>query len=101
MSLPGRETASFMSVLRSGPGNIVPRPAGRAREPGSAKHHAFSSNPSGKAIVMEALIVPVAVFLGFIVLELCLPGRTFPRIGRWQLKGVLFFLLYLAVASTA
>jgi sterol desaturase/sphingolipid hydroxylase (fatty acid hydroxylase superfamily) len=50
---------------------------------------------------MEALIVPFAVFLGFIILELCLPGRTFPRIARWQLKGASFFLLYLVVASTA
>jgi sterol desaturase/sphingolipid hydroxylase (fatty acid hydroxylase superfamily) len=48
---------------------------------------------------MEALIVPFALFFGFIVLELCLPGRVFPRVGFWKLKGVLFFLLYLVVAS--
>jgi sterol desaturase/sphingolipid hydroxylase (fatty acid hydroxylase superfamily) len=48
---------------------------------------------------MEALIVPFALFFGFIVLELCLPGRAFPRVGFWKLKGVAFFLLYLVVAS--
>jgi sterol desaturase/sphingolipid hydroxylase (fatty acid hydroxylase superfamily) len=50
---------------------------------------------------MEALIVPLAMFVGLVVVEWLWPARALPEAGRWRLKGLLFMGLYFVVASTA
>jgi sterol desaturase/sphingolipid hydroxylase (fatty acid hydroxylase superfamily) len=51
---------------------------------------------------MEALAIPAGIYLFFVLLDLVAPGRRrFPKVSRWHLKGALFFVLGLAVSSTA
>jgi sterol desaturase/sphingolipid hydroxylase (fatty acid hydroxylase superfamily) len=50
---------------------------------------------------MEALLVPVGMFLVLALVELVLPNRRFPEVPFWRLRGTLVFLAYLFVASTA
>ena len=45
--------------------------------------------------------VALGLFAGFVLLELVSKGRLFPKVDRWQLKGVGFTLLYLAVGTYA
>lgn len=50
---------------------------------------------------MEALIVPLAMYLGLVLLEHFFPARRGPQVGMWRLKGLAFMALYMLVASTA
>lgn len=51
---------------------------------------------------MEDLItlLLLAMYVAFIALDLALPARTFPKVTYWRAKGLLFFVLYVALSST-
>ena len=45
--------------------------------------------------------VALALFAGFVLLELASKGRLFPNVSGWRLKGAAFALLYFAVGTYA
>ena len=45
--------------------------------------------------------VALALFTGFVLLELASKGRLFPNVSGWRLKGAAFALLYFAVGTYA
>lgn len=59
------------------------------------------SGPAAKEASVQDLIGfgPLVAFFVLIVLDLVVPARAFPQMGRWRLKGLLFFGLYLVIAT--
>ncbi|MCF2515407.1 sterol desaturase family protein [Sphingomonas sp. G124] len=45
--------------------------------------------------------IALALFSGFVLLELVSSGRLFPKISGWRVKGIAFTLLYFAVGTYA
>ena len=45
--------------------------------------------------------VALGLFTGFVLLEVSLRARIFPRVSNWKLKGAAFALLYIAVGTYA
>lgn len=48
---------------------------------------------------MEAFIPIFAIVFGAAALELMLPGRAYPTMRAWRLKGLVYFVVYLALAT--
>jgi sterol desaturase/sphingolipid hydroxylase (fatty acid hydroxylase superfamily) len=59
------------------------------------------STPAAKEAKVQDLVTfgPLVAFFLLIVLDLVVPARAFPQIGRWRLKGLAFFALYLVIAT--
>jgi sterol desaturase/sphingolipid hydroxylase (fatty acid hydroxylase superfamily) len=55
----------------------------------------------GKDMIGTYHYVALALFAGFVLLELLLSGRMFPKVAAWRIKGAAFTLLYFSVGTFA
>jgi sterol desaturase/sphingolipid hydroxylase (fatty acid hydroxylase superfamily) len=55
----------------------------------------------GKDMIGTYHYVALALFAGFVLLELLLSGRMFPNVAAWRIKGAAFTLLYFSVGTFA